>query len=299
MFSKLTVIGLKQKEFKRGLRTDNYILEEKEMEIATCFPSPNLAPYIERFLILKSEQASSKVFKMVPRGFSAFLFTSPEMTIVGNKLGGVSVDLKPGHIYYGGLGIKPAEMTFNGKAHFIVGLLHPYLTGVFFNEDAKSFCENCRCITDLNAETRSFASLLWEANADFEKIKLIEHFLLKNLKRAVSNPYVEQAIKYIHQERGCVTSSELAKRVYTCERNLRRNFDQFVGVSPKQYADMFRFNSFMREFYAGTSSHLETLAFHYNYYDLSHLNKDFNRFLGICPSLNFLQDRTVNISILG
>lgn len=269
------------------------------MEIATYFPSPNLAPYIVRFLILKNEQATCNISKMVPRGFSAFLFTSPEMTIVGNKLEGVSVDLKPGHIYYGGLGIKPAEMTFNGKANLIVALLHPYLTGAFFNEDAKSFCEHCYCITDMNTETRSFASSLWEANTDFEKLKLIEHFLLKNLKEPVWNCYAEQAIKHIHQERGCVTSAELSKRVYTSERNLRRNFDQFVGVSPKQYADVFRFNSFMRDLYAGTTSHLETLAFHYNYYDLSHLNKDFNRFLGICPSLNFLQDRTVNISILG
>ncbi len=269
------------------------------MKIATYFPSPNLAPHVERFLIVKNEQAACNISKMVPRGFSAFIFTSPDMAIVGNKLGKVSADLRPGHIYYGGLGIKPAEMTINDKAYFIVVLLHPYLTGVFLNEDAKYFCENCSCITDLNGETRSFASLLWEANTDLEKIKLIEYFLLKNLKRSVSNIYAERAIKYIYQEKGCITPAELAKQVYTCERNLRRNFDQFVGISPKQYADIVRFNSFMRELYTGTNSHLETLAFHYNYYDLSHLNKDFNRFLGICPSLNFLQDRTVNISILG
>lgn len=269
------------------------------MKITTHFPSLHLATYVDRFLIVKNEQADCSISKMIPRGFPAFLFTSPEMSVVGNRLDAVNADLKPGHIYYGGLGLKPAEMTFNGKAHLIVALLHPYFTGAFFNEDAKNFCEHCSCITGLYAEAGSFISFLWETNTDFEKIKRIEYFLLKHLKSSVSNFYAEQAVKYIYQKKGCVTPAELAKQVYTSERNLRRKFDQFVGISPKQYADMFRFNSFMRELYAGTTLHLETLALHYNYYDLSHLNKDFNRFLGICPSLISLQDCTVNTSILG
>lgn len=53
-----------------------------------------------------------------------------------------------------------------------------------------------------------------------------------------------------------------------------------IGVNPKKYAAMIRFSMVLNEFMLCPKSNLEILALKYNYYDISHLNKDARLFLG-------------------
>ncbi len=130
---------------------------------------------------------------------------------------------------------------------------------------------------------------------------------------------LRQLVHYIHGKRGRLTIRELAQQTHYSDRTLRRLFQQELGVSPKEWSDMMRFqgvlrhlqlrNTYacrmqMRAFAASPPSDavesiafesnsyayrapeeisLRELAVRFGYYDQSHLNLAFNRYYGLPP----------------
>lgn len=73
----------------------------------------------------------------------------------------------------------------------------------------------------------------------------------------------------------------LAGRLGTSERQLRRLFQDRVGMSPKAYASLVRFRRAMDGLYGtGTLSEIARTA---GYYDEAHMSGDFRRRLGTTP----------------
>jgi AraC-like DNA-binding protein len=57
-------------------------------------------------------------------------------------------------------------------------------------------------------------------------------------------------------------------------------FNKEVGASPYQFICLVRFNFIIRELTENKHNSLEELIQKYNYYDHSHFEKDFKKFLG-------------------
>src|SRR5690606_35288696 len=90
----------------------------------------------------------------------------------------------------------------------------------------------------------------------------------------------------IHSSKGTTSVSDLAKRNFTTIRQLERNFKKFIGLSPKEYSNIIRFQyalSLIRESKQNRS--LLDIAFECGYYDHSHLSLEIKRNTGILPSL--------------
>ncbi|APY09717.1 AraC family transcriptional regulator [Winogradskyella sp. J14-2] len=86
-------------------------------------------------------------------------------------------------------------------------------------------------------------------------------------------------VNYIHSMRGCLTVKDLSERFPFSERTIERMFKKEVGASPYRFICLVRFNNIIREFQE-QKIHLEDLIVKYNYYDNSHFEKDFKKFLG-------------------
>lgn len=268
------------------------------MNILNHIPSKNISPYVVRFLEITNQASGHISHKMIPRAFPAFIFTSPEMDMVENRKDRSSNDYYPGNIYFGGLGNTPVQMLIQKKAHFIVALLHPYCAGIFFKEDGCFFTEELYCVSDIDKNYREFNEKLWDTANKHRIIALIEQFILSLIKKNILCPYSVHAVNLVNRAAGCISVKKLAYETFTSERNLLRKFKQHVGLSPKEYADMIRFNSFMKEVINGSDLYLDHVALNYDYYDLSHLHKDFIRFTETSPTKLLSQDQLVNKSLL-
>ncbi|RYG06168.1 MAG: AraC family transcriptional regulator [Chitinophagaceae bacterium] len=89
----------------------------------------------------------------------------------------------------------------------------------------------------------------------------------------------------IHSGNGQITIHELSKRNFTTVRQLERNFKRFVGVTPKEYSNIIRFqNALALIKNPDESRSFFDIAFECGYYDHSHLTSEIKRNTGLLPS---------------
>jgi AraC-like DNA-binding protein len=87
-------------------------------------------------------------------------------------------------------------------------------------------------------------------------------------------------VNYIYNRKGLLTVAELIDKFPYGERSIERMFNREVGSSPYRFICLVRFNFIIRELEKNKDGSLVDLIEKYNYYDHSHFEKDFKKFLG-------------------
>lgn len=269
------------------------------MKITPITPSEALRPYVVAYMVLSNDDKKPAEFKMVPRNYSAIIINAPGADTIGNYLGGKDESFKPGNMYYGGLGLLPATMIFSKNVNSVFVLVRPNCSGMLLNEKADIFRDATICITDLNDSTRELSERFFDTNLPMNmRIHLLEKFLFKAFIKHEICAYTKRAMDTIHQSNGLFNINEISSHSYTCTRNLQRLFLQHLGMSPKKYCSIIRFNSLIKQYMEQPEISLKELALQFEYYDLSHLNKEAMRYLGSSAKSCVQQDQTINKVLL-
>lgn len=92
-------------------------------------------------------------------------------------------------------------------------------------------------------------------------------------------PSVE-IVQYILKKKGMLATKELAEVFPYSERSIERMFNKEVGATPYRFICLVRFNYIIRELEQNMHTSLTGLITQYDYYDHSHFEKDFQKFLG-------------------
>ena len=87
-------------------------------------------------------------------------------------------------------------------------------------------------------------------------------------------------VQYIFSKKGMLPVKELTEVFPYSERTLERLFHKEVGASPYRFICLVRFNHIIRELQKNEHDSLAQLIEQYNYFDQSHFEKDFKKFLG-------------------
>ncbi len=85
----------------------------------------------------------------------------------------------------------------------------------------------------------------------------------------------------------------LAEAANLSVRQLERRFQDALGMSPKYFCRIARFDQFVKRWNVGSEARLATLAHACGYFDQSHLNRDFKFFTGETPTSYLHRDRAV------
>ncbi len=87
-------------------------------------------------------------------------------------------------------------------------------------------------------------------------------------------------VDYIYKKKGLISIETLSEEFALSERTLERLFKKEVGSSPYRFICLVRFNYVIREIENQPDMLISDLIAEYNYYDHSHFEKDFKKFLG-------------------
>lgn len=121
---------------------------------------------------------------------------------------------------------------------------------------------------------------LREANGIEEIVAIIDYHLRDYYKDwSALLPSVE-VVDYIFNKKGMLPVKELTKKFPYSERTLERIFHKEVGATPYRFICLVRFNYIIRELQKNEYKTLTELIQQYDYYDQSHFEKDFKKFLG-------------------
>ena len=83
--------------------------------------------------------------------------------------------------------------------------------------------------------------------------------------------------------RGQYRITELLAETGISQKHLTRVFQQQIGVSPKPYAQLLKFQHALSLLHGQSQTDFGRLAQDCGYYDQAHFHRDFRRFSGVTP----------------
>jgi AraC-like DNA-binding protein len=129
--------------------------------------------------------------------------------------------------------------------------------------------------------------------------KFLLYFLRKQ-KLVELNDNITVISNIMSQRAGVVSVEKFANEANMSIRNFERRFSQNIGISPKLYCRIIRFNYALELKQKNPTKDWTTIAYESGYFDQMHLIRDFKEFAGSSPK-NFMNQTppvTENITLV-
>ncbi len=235
-------------------------------------PSIELEPYIHSFWELKGEVNDGQWERTFPDGCSGLVINLGDTCRTDNGL--VSMDY--GKTYAVGAMTSFKDSFIDANTHLLGVCLKPAAFSVFYKYAPQSELTNATVEFD---PRHSF---------NLEKIN-------KNPLNYLNRFFIDRAesrhqpllsvIEDIHKSNGQLSIYEISKRNNTTVRQLERSFKIQIGITPKEYSNIVRFQNAMTIIKNTPQERsLLDIAFECGYYDHSHLTNEIKRNTGLTPS---------------
>ena len=131
------------------------------------------------------------------------------------------------------------------------------------------------------SKVREVEEKLAIATTDKQRIKIVEQFLLSQLKDLHTDKLIVEAVKLIYQSNGTIRIKELNKKLLISQSPFEKRFRKVVGTTPKKFASIIRFNTVL-DHLKHTKS-LTEICYENHFFDQAHFIKDFKQFTGTTP----------------
>ncbi len=135
-----------------------------------------------------------------------------------------------------------------------------------------------------------------ESDSVTQKIWLIENYIYEVLRSESINldelKLFESIIDYIFENRGDIKFSELTSYFNLNYKKIERLFNKYLGITPKMYIRIVRFNSCINTYKLFNNINLTQLGLENGYFDQSHFIKEFKQFTSLTPKKFFERDRS-------
>ncbi len=229
--------------------------------------------------------------KFFADGRPGIMFQQGEYPMLINDGGKVST------IFLYGQTISPVQFSSRGSFRIIVFFLRPDAAYQLFKIPANELTDSCFNLAEETSGRRfSLSERLLNTNDLRQKINIIEDFLIDQIVRNATHfeTEINYAVQLIQQSLGNQRIFDLARTLQMSLRTLERRFEQQVGVTPKMYSSISKFNAAMQRIEAGHFDSLTALAHDLGYADQSHFIRWFKHYTGETP-LAFV-DRLKNTS---
>jgi len=135
------------------------------------------------------------------------------------------------------------------------------------------------CVEPLHVMVRA----LRDVGSLASQAQQLDHFLRRRLAGRPIDRRVSMACARLESDEGQVNIGTLVSACATSERNLSRLFKRWVGLSPKQFQRVLRFQRLLQAWDRGERPGWASLAHDLGYSDQSHLVREFAAFAGVPP----------------
>ncbi len=246
--------------------------------------NPILKNFIDFYWTLKAKATYLKSFVEPSPSFD-ITFNLKESTTVR-----WSADTKEFHLrggFISGIRNKLYTIQTDGEIDYFIIRFKIDALRYFVPKEISSLVTEPANLKDVN-DFRFLEEKLFEQKSDQDKIKVIETELLKLLfKNANQNKTDEKILKLIlnqlHQTAGKVKIKQICNDLDIYYKKLERLFQKNIGISPKQYIKVVRFNTLLENLISNDFNKWSDLAYDAGYFDQSHFIKDFNYIIGKNP----------------
>lgn len=179
------------------------------------------------------------------------------------------------------------DLSLSGKTGIILIVFRPHGVKPFFSFPLVELLnENLSLQELLNNETIELEDKLLNAPNNKQRIVLLENFLIKRLIHKNEFERVDRAIKTIEYAKGQIKTQDIACEVCLGIKQFERIFSKYVGINPKKYASIVRFQNAI-QMNSKRKRNLTQIAVDNGYYDQSHFIREFKSLTGLTPKVFF------------
>jgi len=180
------------------------------------------------------------------------------------------------------------DLSLSGKTGMILIVFKPHGVKSFFNFPITELLNENISLQDLaKNEAIELEDKLLNSESNKQRIIHIENFLFKRLTQNNDFDRIEHAVKLIENSNGQVKAQDIAQEVCLGIKQFERHFSKYVGLNPKKYASIIRFQNVIKMKRKFKNANMYQLAFDNGYYDHSHFNHDFKSLTGLTPKIFF------------
>lgn len=246
------------------------------MLFRAVLPTPKLRPYITRYWSIVGHVNEPVSLSLMPDGGVHLLLNLGD-GVRSEHFGSFCSRTA----YLVGAMLRSDEQQLHGEQR---------LLGISFKPGAFCNFHRSAAMSSVTSHVQEFDDHLPQAGRSLEELaQSMDRFYLERLVERRGT--VTHVVADIEARRGRVRLDALAKRHATSGRQLERLFEEQLGLTPKQFADLTRFLNAQRLLEAASpGSSLAQLALDAGYYDQAHLNRHFKRFTGKTPRQLVLSD---------
>ncbi|WHY58423.1 helix-turn-helix domain-containing protein [Peribacillus simplex] len=256
-------------------KTNSYLPLQPEFEILTDY-------YLEHkernkqnqstilFYQFKMKKDMFNVITVIPDGCIDILFCCNEKAPFANVCGSVlqtkSINLHADNEYFG------VRFMPNQETHKM-------------NYSMKEIIDKEVPLLDMvSLDSQIVERLISERNF-LGKINLFNETIRKFIFNVdSSSKAIEYALHNIYMNRGNITMIQLAKEMGYSTRYLRKQFEEHVGISPKLFSQIVRFQSSISMLLKINHCTLKDVIMENGYYDQAHIINDFKNFGYMTPN---------------
>ena len=247
------------------------------MKFDKYFPIERLKPYIKYFVV--SENELENEYKVFPSSglVIGFQYKGQLATVKHNTESKLATA--------GITGITDGYKVFKNSAD--IGTILIYFTEIGFTHFAShpanklfNLSLSLEDIFDKNSIVE-VEERLSVANTDKLRIKMVEQFLVSQLKDNQTDKLIVEAVKLIYQTNGTIRIKELNQKLFISQSPFEKRFRKVVGTTAKKFASIVRFNTVLDNL--NETKTLTEICYENNFFDQPHFIKDFKQFTGDTP----------------
>ena len=250
------------------------------MHYKIYFPSQDLHPFIVAYFIMGDGADNTiQTSYLIPNGCPQILFYCKNPVKYYLK---ATVPVSYQYIIGGQLS-KPVFFRHSGYSEAIVIMFRPAGIYHLFKIPQSELRDKLEDLNLLLDRKKNDIERIVTSATDDVKIQQTEKFLRGLIKDGSVYSDVDSAINIIDQSFGNCNIKDILSTLNAAARTFERNFFKIVGLNPKEYAKIIRFNRIFELVKKNPQLDWQDIILLCGYYDQAHLIRDFRRFANISP----------------
>lgn len=249
------------------------------MKYEQILPPAHLKQWIRYFWILENDSAdeTSQTLSPLADGCPGIIFQHSSNGRLYDPL-----KKKLPEIFVYGQTITPEDIYLEGQFKSVGICFYPAALKSLFHFNASELTDSC---LDLELLMNQLKEPLLNSPSVTEQIEIFCSHLYTMIRKKVTptDQLTEYALRRIAESNGNISLRNLQKDLQFSERGLQRKFDQQVGISPKLFARVCRFQASFIQLKNNNFDNLSDIAFDNGYSDQSHFIRTFKEFAGFSP----------------
>ena len=259
------------------MRVTRHESEHGFWEFVRHAPDPGLGPHVRSYCGYVERGKRSLARRELPSG---------EVVVVLGFGPSIRVDGEPRSSFVARLSGAPAVTEHDGIQEGLQVNLTPLGSYRLFGPPERGVGGQVVDLEDLlGTRAAGLVEQLFEAGGWEARFALVDAAIAGRLEeRAPASPDVAWAWRRLTETEGRRPIAAITNELGCSRRHLTTRFREQIGLAPKPFARILRFERAVRRLRSEGSGNLAEIAHDCGYYDQSHFNRDFRDFAGLTPT---------------